>query len=80
MKLEESMIGRIDSFIKEGGKMPLVTCNFTKKGNHCKYVCPHGDVHERDIGKDSCLSWEFCDIVGKRVHCRKLYKKEILNG
>ena len=57
--------------------MNLVTCNFKDKKDHCKQVCQHGDAHERDIGKDSCLIPEMCFIVGKKVKCRKLYKKEI---
>jgi len=59
-----------------------VICNNTTKTDHCKFKCLHGDVHEADIGKDSCKIFEFCDIVSKKVRCRKLYKKEVkvLNG
>ncbi len=56
--------------------MQLWICNYKKKEYHCKYGCFHGTPHTPDIGKDSCKIPEFCDIVGKRIKCRKLYKKE----
>lgn len=55
----------------------LVICGFKNKTEHCKFKCRHGDVHEADTGMDSCKTLEYCDIVGKKVKCRKLYKKEL---
>lgn len=54
-----------------------VTCNCTTKTDHCRFKCVHGDVHEADTGKEGCRKFEFCDIVGKRVKCRPLFKKEV---
>ncbi len=54
----------------------LVTCNNTKKTDHCKFECLHGDVHEADTGMDSCKIIEHCDIAGKKVKCRPLYIRE----
>ena len=55
----------------------LVTCSNTTKTDHCKFKCPHGDIHEADTGMDSCKILTFCDIVKKQVKCRKLYIKEL---
>jgi len=57
-------------------------CNIKDCVEHCKINCRHGLPHEADTGIDSCKILTFCDIVGKRIKCRKLYKKEekLLNG
>lgn len=53
--------------------MSLVTCNFKEKVEHCKQHCLHGDAHETL----ECSKLEMCNIAGKKVKCRKLYKKEL---
>lgn len=58
----------------------LVICNIKDEfvTDHCRQKCLHGRTHE----KDECTSLEFCDIVNRKIKCRKLYKKELkyLNG
>ena len=51
----------------------LVTCSNKEKTDHCKYVCLHGDIHQ----KDECVSYQFCNIVKKKIRCRKLFKREL---
>ncbi len=54
----------------------LRTCNYKNKIYHCKYICYHGDAH--DHKEFECSSkGEFCDIAGKRIKCRPLFKKEL---
>lgn len=51
----------------------LFICNNTTKVEHCLTTCKHGLAHERD----ECSLEEYCDIVEKKVKCRKLFKKEL---
>ncbi len=51
----------------------MVVCNCTTKVEHCYHHCIHGKPHL----KDECLGFEICNIVNKRVKCRKLFTKEL---
>lgn len=51
----------------------LYICNIKKETEHCRTQCIHGSVHQID----DCSQPELCSIVGKKVRCRKLYKKEL---
>jgi hypothetical protein len=62
--------------------MQLHICNIKDYVDHCKEKCRHGKPHVKDVGLDSCLPLEVCDITDKKVKCRKLFKREekLLHG
>ncbi len=56
----------------------LYICNIKNCVSHCKEECFHGKPHDKgNERKNICTTFEFCDIVKKRIRCRKLYKKEL---